>query len=60
VSETKPDKIGNDGSGYRSKATYINVGEPDNRIDELIKIRPIRRIEKEDIDKIWPTWNSEL
>jgi len=60
VSETKTDKIGNDGSGYRSKATYINVGEPDSRIDEFIKIRPHRRIEKEDIDKIWPTWNSEI
>lgn len=60
VSENKCDKIGNDGSGYRSKATYINVGEPDIRIDEFIKIRPLRRIEKEDIDKIWPTWNSEL
>ena len=54
--ETKTDKIGNDGTGYRTKATYINVGRPDTRIDEFIKIRPFRRIEQSDIDKIWPEW----
>ena len=32
----------------------------DERIDKLYKIRPHRRIEKEDLDEIWPEWNPEL
>jgi hypothetical protein len=60
VSGSNRDKIGNDGSGYRTKATYINVGEPDKRIDEFIKIRPLRRITQSDIESIWPEWTDEL
>lgn len=58
VASDSQDKIGNDGSGYRTKATYINV-ENDPRIDEFLKIRPFRRIELEDIQKHWPEWNSK-
>ena len=58
--ENKPDnnKIGNNGSGYRQKATYVNKS-PYKEIDEFIKIRPLRRIDQEDINNIWPNWNSE-
>jgi Rps23 Pro-64 3,4-dihydroxylase Tpa1-like proline 4-hydroxylase len=57
--QNKPDnnKVGNDGSGYRSRATYINK-TPYSEIDHFVKIRPIRRIEKEDILKFWPEWNN--
>jgi len=58
--ENNPDnnKIGNNGSGYRQKATYIN-NTSYKEIDEFIKIRPLRRIEQHDILQIWPDWNSE-
>ena len=58
--ESKPDntKIGNNGCGYRTKATYINKTKY-KEIDDFVKIRPLRRIEKEDIIKYWPAWNSE-
>ena len=58
--EINPDnnKIGNDGSGYRKKATYVNKTSY-KEIDDFIKIRSLRRIEQEDINNIWPDWNSE-
>ena len=59
VSKEDKNKIGNNGSGYRVKATYKNTNEPDPRIDKLIKIRPLRLITKEDINDIWPEWNAE-
>jgi dTDP-glucose 4,6-dehydratase len=52
--DAKPDsnKIGNDGSGYRTKATYTK--RPDDPYDELkeklYKIRPFRLITKEDLE----------
>ena len=51
--ETKPAdvKIGNDGTGYRTKATFIK--RPEDEYDELkeklYKIRPLRLIQKEDL-----------
>jgi Rps23 Pro-64 3,4-dihydroxylase Tpa1-like proline 4-hydroxylase len=58
--ENKSDvnKIGNDGSGYRTKATFIKRPQDvnDERMEKLYKIRPYRRIEKEDMNEIWPDW----
>jgi len=57
--ENKPDtnKVGNDGSGYRTKATYINK-TPHSEVDHFIKIRPFRRIDEKDLKNIWPEWNK--
>lgn len=54
-------KIGNDGSGFRTKATFVKRPQDkhDERIDQLYKIRSYRRIEQEDMDRIWPNWNFE-
>lgn len=61
--ESKADKnkVGNNGSGHRVKATYIQHPHYPkyDKLEELIKIRPFRRIEKEDMNKIWPEWNAE-
>ena len=52
--ETKPNSniIGNDGSGYRTKATFTK--RPDDEYDELkeklYRIRPFRLITKEDLE----------
>ena len=61
ISKADQNKVGNDGSGHRLKATYIQHPHYPkyDRLEELIKIRPIRRIEKEDMEKIWPEWNAE-
>ena len=60
---TKPNKnkVGNDGSGHRLKATYVQHPHyPKNdKFQEFINIRPKRRIEKEDILRIMPEWNAE-
>ena len=55
-------KIGNDGSGYRTKATFVKrpQDKEDERMNQLYKIRPYRRIKKEDMDKIWPEWNPQM
>lgn len=54
-------KIGNDGSGFRTKATFIKRPQDkyDEKMEQLYKIRPYKRIEKEDMDRIWPHWNFE-
>jgi hypothetical protein len=51
-------KIGDDGSGYRTKATFVKRPNDiyDERMEKLYKIRPFRRIEKEDMEEIWPEW----
>lgn len=61
VSKPDIDKIGNAGLGHRLKATYVQHPHyPKNeKIEEFIKIRPKRRIEKEDIKKFMPEWNAE-
>ena len=62
VNKEYENKIGNDGSGFRTKATFIKrPSDPCNeRMEEFYKIRPYRRIEPEDIDKIWPDWTPEI
>ena len=49
--------------GYRTKATFIKrpSDEYNEKIDQLCKIRPLRRITKEDMDNIYyPEWTQEL
>jgi hypothetical protein len=47
---------------YRKKATYKKRhDEPyDENMDQLYKIRPFRRITKEDMDSLFPGWTPEL
>lgn len=56
------EKFGASKDGYRYKASFVK--RPDDpelqQMQELYKIRPNRRIEKEDMDKIWPEWTPEL
>jgi 3,5-epimerase/4-reductase len=51
-------KFGDDGTGYRTKATFIKrpSDQYDERMEKLYKIRPFRRIEQTDMDEIWPEW----
>ena len=51
VSDPENNKVGNDGSGYRTKATYTKKPDDayDEKIDRLYKIRPHRRIEPSDL-----------
>jgi Rps23 Pro-64 3,4-dihydroxylase Tpa1-like proline 4-hydroxylase len=62
VSEKSEQKIGNDGSGYRTKATFVKRPEdPDyEQMKKLYALRPSRRIEQRDLDEIWQDWNEEL
>ena len=61
VSKAENNKVGNDGSGHRTKATYVHHPHKprDERMEKLINIRPLRRIEQSDMDEIWPDWNAE-
>ena len=54
IANSNESKIGNDGSGYRTKATFIKrPQEPeDERMEKLYEIMPHHIIEKEDMDKI--------
>ena len=62
VTGSTENKFGNDGSGYRTKATYIKRPEDpyDERIEQLYKIRPLRLITQKDLDEIYPDWEDEL
>lgn len=62
VNKKHENKIGNDGSGFRTKATFVKRPSDscDERMEQFYKIRPYRRIEKKDMDKIWPNWTPEL
>ena len=55
-------KFGNNGSGYRTKASFIKRPKDKDLIQlkKLYKIRPMRRIEKEDMNEIWPEWTPEI
>lgn len=57
-SEASKDKVGNDGSGYRTKATFTKRPDdaPSELIDKLYKIRPYRLINDADMDNIPDTW----
>ena len=59
VSESDESKFGNDGSGFRTKATFTKRPDDEysDKMDKLFKIRPFRRIEPEDMNLIWPEWN---
>ena len=61
ISKDDDKKIGNDGTGYRKKATYVKRPEDEynEKIDKLYKIRPFRRLEKEDLDNIYPEWKID-
>ena len=61
VNKSKSEKIGNDGSGYRTKATFIKRPQEKyyEKMEKLYKIRPLRRIEKEDMKEIWPDWTPD-
>lgn len=61
TSKHSKNKIGNDGSGYRTKATFIKRPKDPHlpQMVKLYKIRPIRRITENDIEDIWPEWNSK-
>jgi Rps23 Pro-64 3,4-dihydroxylase Tpa1-like proline 4-hydroxylase len=54
-------KFGNDGSGYRTKAAFIKRPHDPYllQLEQLYKIRPFRRIEQKDMEKIWPEWNKK-
>jgi hypothetical protein len=61
-SQEKNDKFGNDGTGYRTKATFLKRPQDlyNEKIEKLYKIRPHRRIEQKDLDEICPEWSPEL
>jgi dTDP-glucose 4,6-dehydratase len=62
VTDSRENKFGNDGSGYRTKATYIKRPEDpyDERIEKLYKIRPLRLINQKDLDENYPDWEEDL
>ena len=61
-SKASKNKIGANEHGYRTKATFIkrpsDVDHPE--LKKLYKIRPFRRITKNDMNQIWPDWTPEL
>lgn len=62
ITEENENIFGNDGTGYRTKATFMKRPQDPyyEQMEKLYKIRPIRRIEKKDLDEIWPDWDEEL
>lgn len=54
VSDSNDKKFGNDGSGYRTKATYTKRPQDPfcEKIDKLYKIRPFRLITQQDLDDL--------
>lgn len=61
-STKKKNKFGNDGSGFRTKASYISTPNKDTplQVKRLQEIRPHRRINPQDMKEIWPEWTPEL
>ena len=59
ITNKNSDKFGNNGSGYRTKASFIKRPNDPNypQMEKLYKIRPNRRIEDEDMKEIWPEWS---
>ena len=57
-SQAKQEKVGNDGTGYRTKASFTKRPQDEycEEIDKLYKIRPHRLIEKKDIENINFDW----
>lgn len=62
VTEKNQNVLGNDGTGYRTKATFVkrpnDIDYP--QLKKLYEIRPLRRIEKKDMENIWPEWDETL
>lgn len=58
--KNKPEKnkLGSNKDGYRTKAVFIKrpQDKDDERMEKLYKIRPYRRITKEDMKEIWHEW----
>lgn len=54
-------KIGDDGSGYRTKATFVKRPQCSYlpQMEKLFIIRPYRRITENDMKEIWPEWNPK-
>jgi hypothetical protein len=54
VATSDEKKIGNDGSGYRTKATFTKRPEDPycEKMDKLYKIRPFRLITQKDLDEL--------
>jgi len=52
-------KLGADINGYRNKAVFVKRPQDkyDERMEKLYKIRPIRRINDQDMSEIWPYWD---
>ena len=57
-SEADNNKIGNDGTGYRTKATFTKRPEDEysEEIEELYKIRPHRLITEKDLNRVSSEW----
>ena len=57
-----PEKIMCPENVFRTKARFTkkpsDIDYP--QMKKLYEIRPKRRIEKEDLDEIWPDWTPEL
>lgn len=55
-------KKGANSNGYRTKAVFVKrPHDPDDeRMNKLFKIRPYRRITKNDMNEIWPEWNYKI
>ena len=58
-SEANSEKIGNDGTGYRSKATFTKRPQDKYcpKLDKLYKIRPLRLIKQADMDELALIWD---
>jgi Rps23 Pro-64 3,4-dihydroxylase Tpa1-like proline 4-hydroxylase len=52
----------NAGLPSRTKATFVKrPSDPkDSRMQQLLDIRPLRRIEPKDMEEIWPTWTPDF
>jgi hypothetical protein len=61
VTGSRENKLGNDGSGYRTKACFVKRPQDsfDERMEKLYKIRPLRLITQKDMDEIYPEWENE-
>lgn len=59
VSAASNDKFGNDGDGYRKKASFIKHPDdpPSEAMDQLYAIRPHRLITADDLNQICPGWD---
>lgn len=60
INDSTVDKIGDNGTGFRKKASFVTRPDEENKdkIELFLKIRPFRRLEKKDVETFWPEWNS--